>query len=241
MEMLQSISPWHQGRSAADISKNTDAADRVFAMLLCAHVFVLKQLVRHLPVDTDATVAQRRWILAQVLPLRFAFIRSTLRALTTEKKDLFPVGSATPLFIVIGGAQVAADHLKNLFCSTTGTDLRPILSEMYRFFQASGIFAGIILSGTGLPMKMLKDAEGSCSAKQVDKRVQPRVFTDIGRFMRDDSFQVVYIRRYLTLLDDNISDQRLLERMMYWFSGRYVYPLMLQYSFSSVVQSPPDS
>jgi hypothetical protein len=228
-------------------------------MLLCARVLVFKQLVRHLPVDTDATVARRRWILAQVLPPRLAFedddifvkvlrdlrradtkimlriIRSTLRALTTERKDLFPVGSATPPFVVIDEAQVAADHLKKLFRSTMGTDLRPILREMYRFFQASGIFAGIILSGTGLSMKTVKDAVGSFSAKQVDKRGQPRVFTDIGRFTRDNSSQVVYIRWYLTLSDDDISDQRLLECVVYWFSCRYVYRLTLQYSFSSSI------
>jgi hypothetical protein len=260
-EMLQSMSTWHQGTSAADIFKNADAADRAFAMLLCARVFVLKQLVQRLPVDTDAIVARRRWILAQVLPPRLTFedddlfvkvlrdlqhadtkimlgiIRSTLRALTTERRDLFPVGSNTPLFVVIDEAQVAADHLKKFFRSTTGTDLRSILREMYRFFQASGIFAGIILSGTGLSMKMVKDAVGSFSfsAKQVDKRMQPRVFTDIGRFTRDNPSQVVYIRRYLTLSDDDISDQRLLERMVYWFSGRYVYRLTPQVSFSSSI------
>ena len=253
-EMLSSMSTWHQGTNSADMSKNGEAAHRAFAMLLCARVFILKQLVQHLPVGTDVTVARRRWVLAQAVPPRLAFedddlfvtllrdlrrgdtktllriTRSTMCDLTTKRLDLFPVGSNTPLFVVIDEAQVAADHLK-FFRSRSGTDLRPVLREMYSFFLTSGLFAGIILSGTGLSMKMVKDAVGSFSAKQTDKRVQPRVFTNIGRFTRDDPSQVVYIRRYLTLSDNDISDQRLLERIVYWFSGRSVNYLMLQDSF----------
>ena len=68
-----------------------------------------------------------------------AIIRSTL--LTTTRRDLFLEGSATPLFVVIA--------------FPPGTDLRPILREMYRFFQASGIFAGSINSGTALSVKLV--------------------------------------------------------------------------------------
>ena len=245
-EMLLSMSAWHQGTSSADIYKDVEAAHRAFAMLLCARVFILKQLVQHIPVGTDVTAARRRWILAQVVPPRLKYeeddlfvtllrdlrsgdtqtmlriTRSTMRDLTTKRQDLFPVGSDTPLFVVIDEAQVAADHLE-FFRSGSGTDLGPVLREMYSFFLKSGLFAGIILSGTGLSMNMVKDVVGSFSAKQVDKRVQPRVFTNIGRFTRDNSSQVAYIRRYLTLSDNDISDQRLLERMVYWFSGRHVY------------------
>ncbi|KAF8523877.1 hypothetical protein BU17DRAFT_85295 [Hysterangium stoloniferum] len=47
----------------------------------------------------------------------------------------------------------------------SGTDMRPILHEMYRFFLNTQLFTGFILSGTGLSMKMVKDAVGSVSAK----------------------------------------------------------------------------
>ena len=259
-ELLLSMSTWHHDITSANISQNRDAAHRVFAMLLCARFFILEQFVRHLPVDTNITVARRRWMLAQVMPPRLMFedddlfvkllrdlrfgdtkimlliIRSTLRDLTTKRRDLFPLERGdTPLFVVIDEAQVAADDLQDFFRYGSGTDPRPILREMYNFFHTSGIFAGIILSGTGLSMKTVKDTVGSFSAKQVDQRMHPRVFTDIGRFTRDNSSQEVYIRRYLTLADDNISDQRLLERMAYWFSGRYVHYLMLQDSFSSLI------
>jgi hypothetical protein len=252
--MLKSMSTWDQGISSANISKNAEAAHRAFVMLICARVFILKQLVQHLPVGTNATLARRRWILAQILPPHLAFqpddlfvkvlrdlrgadtmimlriIRSTLFDLTTKRRDLFPGGSDTPLFVVIDEAQVPADDLKDFFRSGSG-EPRPVLREMYGFFKTSGLFAGIILSGTGLSMKMVKDAVGSFSSKKVNERKHPRVFTDIGRFTRDDSSQMVYIRRYL----GDISDQRLLERMAYWFSGRYVYYLTLQDSFSSLI------
>ena len=255
---------WHQGSNPADIEKNGVAADRVFAMLLCARVFVLKQLVQRLPVNTDAKVARRRWVLAQVLPPRLNLdispknpsddlftrvlralrqadtdmmldiIFSTLHETMTERRDLFPEG--TPLFVVIDEAQVAADDLRDYFRSSSGTNLRPILREMYRFFQGLEIFNEIILSGTGFAMGVVKEAVSAISAKPNEESIKPRVFTDIGRLKRDDSSQMDYIRRYLTL-SDNLSDRQLLERMVYWFSGRYVYrsSLTLQDSFSSLI------
>jgi hypothetical protein len=122
---------------------------------------------------------------------------------------------------VIDEAQVAADHLK-FSPSTTGTDLRPVLREMYSFFVTTQLFAGIILAGTGLSMGMVRTAVGSLSAKEGGRR-QPLVFSNIGLFGPHDPSQVNYISRYLTLSDNDISDRRLLERMGYWFSGRYMY------------------
>ena len=241
--MMQNLSTWRTRE--ANSERAGAAANRAFAMLLCARIFVLKQFVRYLPEDTDPTVARRRWVLAQVLPPRkgasewdlFVRVLQSLRAgrteimrsfyvdtvttLTTSRADLFPLGRATPIFAVIDEAQVAADHLK-FFPSTTGDELRPILREMYSFFVTTQLFAGIILAGTGLSMDMVKDAVSSVSAKEVGRR-QPLVFTNIGRFGTQDSSQVEYIHRYLSLSETGISDRRLLERILYWFSGRYVY------------------
>ena len=244
-ETLQSMSTWNKGKSAGDILKNSQAADRTFTMLLCARIFILKQFVESLPLLTDATTARRRWVLAQVLPPRLDFtrsdlfaimfkslrnasvdamgqiIRSMLQFVTTKRRDLFPEGPETKLFVVIDEAQVAADHLKEYFRSTTATDMRPILHELYRFLlEFPAVVGGIILSGTGLSMQMAeKKAVGAVSAKRVDiKRTQ--VITDVGRF--DDSSQEAYIRRYITLSDGD-SDSRLLERIKYWFVGRYVH------------------
>jgi len=241
--MMQNMSAWRTRE--ANSGNAAAAANRAFAMLLCARIFVLKQFVRYLPDNTDPMVARRRWVLLQVLPpslgpsewdlfgrvlqsvragrteIMRLFYADTVTTLTTTRPDLFPLGRATPIFVVIDEAQVAADHLK-FFPSNTGNALRPVLREMYSFFVMTQLFAGIILAGTGLSMDMVKDAVGSVSAKEVGRR-QPLVFTNIGRFGTHFSPQTKYIRRYLTLSDNNVSDQRLLERILYWFSGRYVY------------------
>jgi hypothetical protein len=220
---------------------------------VCAFLY----LVQHLPVNTDVTVARRRWVLAQALPphkrwsedlfvevlrvlqhadtdVMLDIVRSSLHKIMTERKDLFSAGSKTPLFIVIDEAQMAAEYLK-FFRSRRRTDLCPVFREMVSFFQSTGIFAGIILSGTGLSMKK-EDFLYAMSSKEVlNKGTEHLVFTDVGCFTRDDSSQEVYIRRYLTLSND-VSDRRLSERMRYWFSGRFVYYLALQdKSFSSLI------
>ena len=253
-EMLQSMSSWRTDPES--LSNNGAAANRTFAMLLCARLFILKQLVQHFPAETNVTDARRRWVLAQVLPPRLErgedlFVK-VLRALRnadtdvmlriaedllydilTKRTNLFPEGGRTPLFVVIDEAQVAAGDLK-FFPSTLGNELRPILREVVLFFQSSHLtFNKIILSGTGLSMGMVKNATRSLSAKAAPTRVQ-EVFSNVGCFTRGDPSQEAYIRRYLSLSDNDISDKLLLERMKFWFSGRYVYYLVLQDFFSSI-------
>jgi hypothetical protein len=65
-QMLQSMSSWCT--DPPDFSNNGTAAHRAFAMLLCAHIFILKQLVQCFPAETNVMDARRRWVLAQVLP-----------------------------------------------------------------------------------------------------------------------------------------------------------------------------
>ncbi|KAF8512673.1 hypothetical protein BU17DRAFT_96067 [Hysterangium stoloniferum] len=214
-DILPTISTWHT-EETDEHKENAKAADRVFAMLLCARIFILKQFVQHVPVNTDATVLET--LRPADTEIMRDIISSTLRELKTKRKDLFPDGPHTPLFVVIDEAQVAADRLKEYFRSNTGTDMRPVLREMYRFFLETQFFTGFILSGTGLSMKMVKDTVGSVDAKNVPSG--SHVFTDIGRFTENDSSQLDYIRRYITL-SDSYSDQRLLERIVYWFSGRH--------------------
>jgi hypothetical protein len=210
-EILQTMSTWSD--KSQDLSNNTSPAQRIFAMLLCARFFIFKQLVQHFPVNTKVTDARRRWVFAQVLPPRLSddgkdlfvkvlqglqgaetrimldIIRSSLRDIRTGRKDLFAMESKTPLFVVIDDAQVAAERLK-FFCSGSGIGRRPILHEMVSFFESEGIFNGIILSGTGLSMENVQDAVGSSSAKEAPSN---RIFTDVGRFTKDDSSQETYI------------------------------------------------
>ena len=253
-EMLQSMSSWRA--DPPDFPSNRAAARRTFAMLLCARVVILGQVVTQFPSNTNIADACRQWGLAQVLPLclegqtedLFVTVLWALQnastdimlkiatdlwsGITTTRKDLFPEGKRA-LFIVIDEAQVAANKL-NCFPSTSGNGPCPILCEMVEFFQSTRIFNKIILSGTGLSMGMVKVATGSLSAKAVPTLVQ-EVFSNTGCFTGQDPSQEAYIRRYLTLSDNDISDKRLLERMKFWFSGRYVYYLLLQAFFSSII------
>ena len=237
-QMLRSMSSWRE--DPPDLPNNsTTAARRAFAMLLCARVFILNKLVQHFPAETNITDARRRWVLAQVLPPRlehsedlFVTVLQALRNadtdvmnritldlmgdIMTKRTNLFPKGRRTPLFVVIDEAQVAAEYLK-FFPSTSGKEWRLILREVVSFFHSCRLwFNKIILSGTGLSMGMVEDATGSFSAKAAPTRVQG-VFSNIGCFTREDPSQEAYIRRYLTLSDNDISDKRLLERMKFWF------------------------
>ncbi|KAF8523105.1 hypothetical protein BU17DRAFT_64002 [Hysterangium stoloniferum] len=188
-EILPTLSSWDTGEFD---SKNARATERIFAMLLC-HVSLTAMVLRALqPADTQ---------------IMHGIIASTLKELTTMREDIFSDTSNPPLFVVIDKAQVAADNLKGYFRSNTGPDMHSILRDMYRFFLSTTIFTGFILSGTGLSIKMVKDAVGSVSAKDVPGGGS-QVFTDIG------------ICWYLTL-SDNHSDCQLLECIVYWFSGHH--------------------
>ena len=247
---MMSLSTWDRGKSDKDILHNNATAKRVFTMLLCARVFVFKQLLDRIPAQTDVTIARRRWVLLQVLPalsyadsddifvtilssLRNAhkdvmlpFIRTTLRDCYTRKEffpDVEKVNNSVPLFIVIDEAQVAADQLKAFFRSDNVTaDPCPILHELYKFFHRSKIFVGIIISGTGLSTNMVTVAVQSVFTKSMGENQDINIFTDTGLFRKADSSQENYIRRYLPLSDSCTSDTRLMERIRYWFSGRCI-------------------
>ena len=231
------MSKWDVAREA-DIAKNVDVADRAFAMLICARVFVLKCLLKNLPINSDATVARRRWVLAQVLPpslkydkddlftvvvksLRSAGAMDMLNLARTTLRDIF--GDEQPdLFAVVDEAQVAAEYLKDSFRSiSTGTDMRPVLHAFYAFLWKSGIFKGVILAGTGLSMKMVKKALSSQVAKYMGARQQSIVSVELGRFTKNGTSHVDYIRKYSSLSDGSFSDQGLVERILFWFSGRW--------------------
>jgi hypothetical protein len=233
-ELMKSMSR-RDGTGEADITKNVAVADRAFAMLICARVFVLKHLLKNLPINTDATEARRRWVLAQVLPPSLQYdkddlftvvVRSLRSADTTDMLKLARTmlrGMAHivgGLFAVVDEAQVAAVYLKDSFRSlTTGTDMRPVLHAFYGFLWKSGIFQGVILAGTGLSMKMVKNALSSQVAKYTGSR-EPIVSVELGRFTKDDTSHVDYIRKYSSLSGGSFSDQRLVERILYWLSGR---------------------
>jgi hypothetical protein len=241
-EVLPELSTWN-----IDVSNrlvhNARSADRIFMMLLCARVFILKQLVDRIRPFTDPMTARRRWVFLQALPPIFnmglddifvvvlrsiragdtivmrTFIRSTMELVKT-RKDLF---LDRRIFIVLDEAQDAARCHIDCFPSTTQpVEKRQALHELYRVLLSVGIFHGFILSGTGLSMDVVKESIGSMSVKEMNPNRQSKIFTDTGDFTNPES-QEAYVRLYLKLSDDNISDRLLLERIKNWFVGRCVY------------------
>jgi len=223
-------------------------------MLLYARAFTLDQFARCLPVQTDARVARRRWVLLQAMPpwlppertydsdhdifvalflslcdadtdAMLSFINKTLFGLSRQRQDLFPFpeGSRANYFAIIDEAQEAADHLNEYFRSDTGIDLRPILRELYLFLDSSSWAKGIILSGTGFSTEIANNSVGASPMRNTGRPMGIRFFTDTGRFLRNEPFQKEYVLRYLSLSEDNISDMRLLERILHWFCGRCVF------------------
>jgi hypothetical protein len=257
--ILTEFSTWDPNNQ--NFRDNAAAADRAFAMLLCARVFVFKQFLDRIPLHTNAKAARRRWVLLQTLPGRIwpgddifsevlealrpadtnimrGLVRTMLRAAIRE--DLFPTGprSNPSLFLVIDEAQVAARGFTESFHShIRETDTRPILHAMYRFLQDTSIFRGTIVVGTGLSTDMVKWGIGSLSAKPMGERQKPIVFTDVGLFHADPS-QDAYIRRYLAFSDNHVSDRRLMERIQYWFSGRSVHYSILLFIADAQVIDP---
>jgi hypothetical protein len=208
-------------------------------MLICARVFVLKSLLEKLPSGTDAETARRRWVLAQVLPPFhrskdiFAIVLGSLRA--AYKADLIHFTAMLDslinrfgsiffpgrLFAVVDEAQVAAEYLNESFCSiTSGSEKRPVLHPLYNFLWSTNVFKGVILAGTGLSMKMVHTAVVSQYAQRHVHRQVPFVFVEVGRFKKDETLHKTYIEKYLSF-SQSATDQRLMERILYWFHGRW--------------------
>jgi len=235
IEQMESMSNWKRGTDDAKV----DAAHRAFAMLICARVFVLKCLLENLPAGTTAKIARQRWVLVQVMPPShvddiFVTVLGSLRA--ADKTDMmdftrnmikdmaklfgtdfFPVQG---LFAVVDEAQVATEYMEGSFRSTTETEKRPILHPFYRFLWYSKLFKGVILAGTGLSMKMVRTSVSSQSAQLLDFRREPFVFVEVGQFKKGGTDHKAYIEKFLHL-SQSASDQRLMERILYWFHGRW--------------------
>ena len=250
IQIMKAMTNWNGSNrpGSPNSDKNVDMAPRVFAMLICARVFVLKRLLENLPSGTNAKLARQRWVLAQALPpstkigsdiftvvlqalsLRSAdtlslqsLTRSMLQEITKQVGDeVFP---SKQLFAVIDEAQVAAEYLPASFCSfTMGMDMRPVLQLFHKFLLENTCVQGVILAGTGLSKEMVPSVS-SRAAQYMNARPKPIVFVEVGRFTKDGRTHEDYIRKYIPLSPTSISDRRLLERILDWFSGRWVQPL----------------
>ena len=255
--ILADLSTWDPNNQK--FRDNPTEADRAFTMLLCARVFVFKQFLDRIPLQTDARTARRRWLLLQTLPGRilpgediFAEVLKALRPTCTFTmqrhilamltaaitEDLFPTHPPS-IFLVIDEAQVATCGFKKIFHShNREINEHPILLAMRRFFQDIHIFRGTIVIGTGLSTDMVKKTTiWAASAKRMGESQTPIVFTDLTLF-HTHLLQDAYVRRYLVFSDDDVSDQRLRERIQYWFSGRYAHYSILSFIADAQIIDP---
>ena len=119
-------------------------------------------------------------------------------------------------------AQAAADYLTTSFRSfTTGTDMRPVLHAFFKFLSENTCIRGVIVAGTGLSKKMVQTSVSSRTAQYMNARPKPIVFVKVGRFTKDGEAHKDYIYKYLPL-STSVSDLRLVERILHWFTGRWV-------------------
>jgi len=229
-------------------NENALLADRTFSMLLLARVFVLLRFLQVVPAHVNLDNARRRWVFLQIMPasrggddiftailrnLRYGDQHSMLQlalVFLEECRENQLFGSSTPLYCAVDEAQEGINIHKDSFRSTSGAHRRPALHALYRFYDESNFFDGYIFAGTGLSMKELELTVGSISAKQVERALA--VFTDTVHFTREESDVAHrdYIFRYLKL--SGKESNRLLQRILYWFRGRYVHlsrPSLLRY------------
>jgi hypothetical protein len=226
---MKATSPW------GSFEQNRDAAYRSFAMLICARIFVLKCLLEKLPPDTDMETARRRWVLVQAMPPIdvatdiFVAVLISLRAAVkidlldfTESMLKKIIKHQVLPFVVVDEAQVAAEYPNESFRNTTGIHTRPVLHPFYSFLWDTRLFQGVILAGTGLSMKMVRTAVSCKSAQRQDYSQVPIVFVDVGEFTKNGTDHKTYIEKYLPF-SVSAFDQRLMERILYWFRGRYAH------------------
>jgi hypothetical protein len=237
--VLPSLSIWN-GDNESRLA-NASAAERVIMMLVCARIFILKQLVQRTSPSAEPFDVRRRWVLLQALPpalfmrggdifvwllrslrtgdteVMRGFSSSTVLEMFQQRPDLF---SSTNFFAVLDEAQDAANSHIDFFPATSDPlATRSALHELYRVLNRTDVICGIILSGTGLSMNLVTDSVNSMSARQADPHYSVKIFTDTGNFL-DEQSQKDYVLRYLQLSNEVYSDRRLLERIQTWFIGR---------------------
>jgi hypothetical protein len=131
----------------------------------------------------------------------------------TSRVDLFP--DMKGFFMIIDEAQVAADGMR-VFQGPSRKE-RPLLYAFYEFLITTGFhFKGIIISGTGLSIEMMHETKVSMGKF---RKWPNKLFFETGLF-QEEEIHKTYLYRFLKLSANNVSDQRLVERILRWFSGR---------------------
>jgi len=127
------------------------------------------------------------------------------------------------LYCAVDEAQEGLKFHEDMFRSTSGAHRRPALYALYKFYNQIRFFDGYIFAGTGLSMSKLELDTSSIIAKHVEGLL-PVVFTDTVHFTTEMSAAAHqnYISRYLKVISGDQISSWLMERILYWFHGRYM-------------------
>jgi hypothetical protein len=177
---------------------NEGAADRVFARLLLARVFVFEQFLLSLPPQETVFNARRRWVLLQILPPStpgghdiFTTILSALHdpfemqdlsndifARCQDRWNSFPESeSNSQIFTVIDDTQ----HIANTCVGMFNFETRPLLHPLYRFLNSTHWFRGFVFAGTESSSAVVHEWIGSAKPSTV-RQAHTKVISDMPRF-----------------------------------------------------------
>jgi hypothetical protein len=244
---LKELPPESNLLQTAIENHNSSVATTAFVAILLArfiifHAFLLSAQQQPGGI-TEST--KRAWLLLQLSPNMF-LTSDRFYTLSTQLKDNFSdtqlrgmaiseldsvqriVGKKTHLFIALDEAQGLAYRYKKCFLShaepvaRSGTTSlprspRPIIRKLVEVWSL--LIRDIIISGTGLSMKLVEEALKSVVAK---KDARTDTFIDLGAFESDVN-QLHYVQLYLPphFLTTE-SGTRLASRIAFWLHGRFV-------------------
>ena len=222
-------------------NENARLADCVFSMLLLERIFVLSRFLDAVSAEESQDNALRRWVFLQIMPpfigredIFTVILRSIrhgngdsmvqLARELLEKCREHQLFRSALLYCAVDEAQEGLKFHEDMFRSTSGAHRRPALYALYRFYDQIRFFDGYIFAGTGLSMSKLELVTSSIIAKHVEGLL-PVVFTDTVHFTTEMSAAAHqnYISRYLKVISGDQISSRLMERILYWFHGRYVH------------------
>ena len=231
-------------------NENARLADCVYSMLLLERTYVLCRFLAALSAEESQANALRRWVFLQIMPPFigpediFTVILRSIRhgdgeSMLQLARELLQKCREHQLFrsgllhCAVDEAQEGLKFHEDMFRSTSGAHRRPALYALYRFYDQIRFFDGYIFAGTGLSMSKMELVTSSIAAKHVEG-LDPVVFTDTVPFTREMSATAHqnYISRYLKVISDDQKSSRLMDRILYWFRGRYVdlsQPSLLRY------------
>jgi hypothetical protein len=129
-----------------------------------------------------------------------------------ESMEITPHVQLTEIFCVLDEAQIPANSFRKCFLSENEPkEERSILREIITTWSSQ--FQNLVVSGTGVSMRDMKEVLKSAVAKY---NAEPVLVTDVGGFDTEEA-QKIYLLKYIP---EDILDATLTSTLSYWLRGR---------------------